>query len=268
MMILSGCVAVKQNNRQGTASNRKTGSDNTALPSLSHSNRARLNDVKVKDYNAYADLKYAKRDSFSIIADSIINYGMKFLKVPYKYGRMDPKKGFDCSGFTSYIFKRFGYQLPRSAHAQGAKFPLIKPEELKRGDLVFFDNRRQSKRIGHVGLVTKVNRDGTFEFIHASVSKGITVGNSQETYYKQRYIGAGRVLDNESVKSRMPVMITAASLSGTKPVTTAGTRTYSVKSGDTLYAIAKKNNTTVTQLKSINGLKSNTIRTGQKLKIL
>ena len=73
---------------------------------------------------------------------------------------------------------------------------VIAKNELKPGDLVFFNGRRAGgSRIGHVGIVTSAdNENGTFEFIHASCSKGVTVSKSTEAYFDKRYVKACRVI--------------------------------------------------------------------------
>ena len=118
----------------------------------------------------------------------IINYAMKFLGTPYKYGGNTPK-GFDCSGFTQYVFKHFGYSLNRSSSAQINNGEKIMTEDLLPGDLVFFS--RSGYAVGHVGIYV-----GDNQFIH-STSPGdvVKVSNMDESYYVSRYVGARRILD-------------------------------------------------------------------------
>ena len=130
------------------------------------------------------------------LADSVIDYAMQFMRVPYVPAGHGPDK-FDCSGFTHFVFSRFGYNLsyyaPDQLH-QGWRV-IHRPEELKRGDLVFYGGRRNTREIGHVAIV--VNNDPenhSFTFIHATVHQGVTVSTSTESYYAQRYITACRVL--------------------------------------------------------------------------
>lgn len=126
----------------------------------------------------------------------LLNYAFQFKGVPYRYGQASPS-GFDCSGFTSYVFKRFGFSLNRTAGGQVKDGRSIARNELKPGDLVFFNGRaRGNKRVGHVGIVTEVNQDN-FKFIHASCHRGITESTSTETYYQSRYVGACRVIEKQ-----------------------------------------------------------------------
>lgn len=132
-----------------------------------------------------------------IEADSVIAESMKYLGLPYKWGGKTPK-GFDCAGFTRYIYGKFGVQLPPSAAPQYKMGIAVSKEELAIGDLVFFGGRHKSKIIGHVGIVTDVH-DGEFVFIHSATSTGITLTSSTEPYYKKRYIGACRIIGGEEV---------------------------------------------------------------------
>lgn len=126
----------------------------------------------------------------------LLDYAATFKGTRYRRGASSPK-GFDCSGFTSYVFAKFGYKLNRTSGSQINNGEIVEKDNLKPGDLVFFNGRKVGKRIGHVGIVTEVDSvDGTFQFIHASNSKGVTVSNSEETYYKKRYVSACRPTKN------------------------------------------------------------------------
>lgn len=131
-----------------------------------------------------------------LLADSIIEYAMTFKGVPYRHGGNGPKI-FDCSGFTLYVFKHFGYKLKRTVLGQlqdGWK-EIDDPAELRRGDLVFYGARRDPSRLGHVAIVVDSYPDeGYFTFIHATVKLGVTVSKSNEKYYRIRYLTACRIL--------------------------------------------------------------------------
>lgn len=129
--------------------------------------------------------------------DSVINESMKYIGVPYKWGGKTPK-GFDCAGFTRYIYGKFGVSLAASAAPQYKEGIRVKKNELAVADLVFFGGRHSTKSIGHVGIVTSVEPDGSFKFIHAS-STGIRITSSKESYYVKRYISACRIIDREEV---------------------------------------------------------------------
>ena len=125
------------------------------------------------------------------VGDVVVDTAMRYMGVPYKWGGKTPK-GFDCAGFTRYIYGKFGVELPPSAGPQYNIGRRIGRDSLQRGDLVFFGGRHRAKNIGHVGIVTATKPNGGFDFIHAS-SKGIRITPSNESYYIKRYVGACRV---------------------------------------------------------------------------
>ncbi len=126
----------------------------------------------------------------------MLTFAHKFTGLRYRRGGKTPK-GFDCSGFTSYVYRQFGISLNASSRSQYKQGTSIENDNLRPGDLVFFGGRGGSKKVvGHVGIVVNVNTDnGTFDFIHSACSSGITVSNSTEPYYNRRYIGARRVTE-------------------------------------------------------------------------
>jgi cell wall-associated NlpC family hydrolase len=87
---------------------------------------------------------------------SIVRYARRFLGVRYTWGGASPASGFDCSGFTRYVFAHFGVSLPHYTFAQFDRGRAVSRGALRPGDLVFFDG------IGHVGLYI-----GSGRFIHA-----------------------------------------------------------------------------------------------------
>ena len=144
------------------------------------------------------------RPDVTTVADIVIDEAMKYIGIPYRWGGGSPK-GFDCAGFTRFIYAKFGVSLAPSAAPQFKAGTKLKDEEIEKGDLVFYGGRGSSKSIGHVGIVTEVDDKGFF-FIHSATSTGITVSHSSEPYYKKRYIGACRVVDR--VTSNLPANTT------------------------------------------------------------
>ena len=111
--------------------------------------------------------------------DIIISYAKGYIGVPYLYGG-NSKKGFDCSGFTQYIMRRHGYNLPRTAQSQGDTYSKIKAGQAMKGDLVFFGSSK--KNISHVGIVSS-EKGSSISMIHASSSKGIMISNIENNSY-------------------------------------------------------------------------------------
>lgn len=197
-----------------------------------------------------------RAEILSPIQTTIINYGLSYLNTPYRYGAKGPSF-FDCSGFTSYIFEKVGYNLPGNSRRQAAEYPEVSKNELAIGDLVFFEGRRRNGRVGHVGIVTEVKEDGSFDFVHAAVKKGVTVSSSTEDYYAARYLRAGRVLKNEHLTEVVTENAQGNTITATTNEGTLSKTIYVVKKGDTLSKIARRNNCTVAQLREWNtGLKT------------
>ena len=99
----------------------------------------------------------------------IIKKAESLLESRYTYGGNTPK-GFDCSGFTQYVFKQaVKISLNRSANAQSKQGKTIKLKKAQKGDLIFF---KSSAKINHVGIIYKKNSKSLW-MIHASSSKGV-----------------------------------------------------------------------------------------------
>lgn len=129
-----------------------------------------------------------------VSGETIVKTAMQYIGVPYRHGTSSPKS-FDCSGFTSYVFKQYDIDLSRSSRTQYTQGHSVKSKsDLRAGDLVFFQGRSGRGGVGHVGIVAEVHKDKSFTFVHASSSKGITTEQSTTAYYSQRYLGARRVL--------------------------------------------------------------------------
>lgn len=120
------------------------------------------------------------------LADEIIAYAKTLLGVPYRWGGYSTK-GFDCSGFTKYVFAKFGIDLPRSSYAYSGIGTKVSRSELRKGDILMWDTEKNGT-IGHVGIYM-----GDGMFIHASTSKGKVVTRSLSSY-SEKYMGARRVI--------------------------------------------------------------------------
>lgn len=126
----------------------------------------------------------------------VVNTARRYLGCHYRAAAAGPKQ-FDCSGFTSFIYKQFGIKLNRTSRDQwqnGVEIP--DPRLLIPGDLVFFAGSNAHGPIGHVGIVVECNAvTGHFSFIHAALT-GVQIDQSTLQYYAKRYKGARRVLAN------------------------------------------------------------------------
>ncbi|MCQ2207793.1 MAG: LysM peptidoglycan-binding domain-containing protein [Paludibacteraceae bacterium] len=215
------------------------------------------------------------------LSDSIIFEATKHMGKPYRSGNKGPN-AFDCSGFTSYVFKQLGFNLgtnSRDQYQQGIK---VSKDHIHKGDLVFFTGRDAHAGVGHVGIVYDVAPDNkSFRFIHSSSSKGVSIARYPDGgYYSKRFRGAKRMVD---VVSPAPLPIdntfyniapppSAINLEGADSEGTLETpeadKTHIVKKGENIYSIAKKYHCTAGQLQKWNNLRKGVqLRIGQKLTI-
>ena len=118
---------------------------------------------------------------------NIVEIAQEYLGVPYVWGGTSPS-GFDCSGFTQYVFGKCGYSLSRIASAQYNDGTAISYDNLASGDLVFFVNTYATNGISHVGIYM-----GGGQFIHCA-NGGVKISDLSEPYYSNRYYGACRVI--------------------------------------------------------------------------
>jgi cell wall-associated NlpC family hydrolase len=119
-------------------------------------------------------------DGAAIVADA-----RKYMGTPYVWGGVTPD-GFDCSGFTQYVMKENGIDIPRTADDQFATGTPVSRADLQVGDLIFFTTYKPGA--SHVGFYLGNNR-----FLHASsVAKEVTIGSLDVPYYQAHYIGARR----------------------------------------------------------------------------
>ena len=119
---------------------------------------------------------------------SVVEYAKNYLGCKYVAGGSLPTTGFDCSGFTSYVYKNFGVSLSRSSKGQINDGVAVSKDELQPGDIVVFNNSGNSA-IGHVGIYI-----GGDSFIHAANPRqGVVITSLSSSYYSKRYVGARRV---------------------------------------------------------------------------
>lgn len=119
--------------------------------------------------------------------EEVVDYAKTLLGKDYVYGGVGPNS-FDCSGFTQYVYKKFGINLSHSASAQANIGTTVSKSDLQLGDMVFFSQGGSS--IGHVGIFV-----GNNSFIHAAnPQKGVVITSLADGYYTSNYKTAKRVL--------------------------------------------------------------------------
>ena len=124
----------------------------------------------------------------SEIAQKAATDAYNYVGCRYVYGTAGPRT-FDCSGLTSFLYKKYGVYLPRSSYEQGTAGVYVDKSVLTTGDIVCFSNRND-RRINHVGIYI-----GNGEFIHASTSgRGVVKDSLYEDYYVRHYVTARRVV--------------------------------------------------------------------------
>lgn len=129
------------------------------------------------------------KETNSTNSTSLIDFAKSMLGIPYRYATSNPKIGFDCSGFVSYVFSNFGFKVPRSSREFSATGKETTIENAKVGDvLIFTGSNSKVRRIGHVGIVYSIDDSG-IKFIHASSGKshGVTI-TAFNGHYKSRFI--------------------------------------------------------------------------------
>ena len=117
----------------------------------------------------------------------VVTTALTLRGMPYRNGGSQPSDGFDCSGLVQWVFAQHGTTLPRDVRQQFEVGAKIDPDEVKPGDLVFFQT--VSKGASHVGIAIGGN-----EFVHAPSSRGVVrVERLSNTYWSKRWVGARRV---------------------------------------------------------------------------
>ena len=125
------------------------------------------------------------RDVSTAAVRRVIQTAMRYVGVPYVFGGSTPD-GFDCSGFTRYVFARGGVSLPRMADEQYTLGQSVSKPRLEPGDLVFFTT--YAPGASHVGIYL-----GEGSFISATSSRGVIVDRMDNSYWRARYVGARRL---------------------------------------------------------------------------
>ena len=151
----------------------------------------------VAEVISFAAIPYAvvPDEDKQVNVTELLDFANKYIGTRYRSAGKKPG-GFDCSGFTSYVFGQFGLKLNSSSASQYTQGTKVEREEIRPGDLVFFTGRNaSSKKVGHVGIITEVQDGGlTFKFIHAAVTKGVTIDRfPDDYYYYKRLIGFKRI---------------------------------------------------------------------------
>ena len=140
--------------------------------------------------NLQENIEQTSNSNESSLGQEIVEYAKQYLGYPYVYGGAG-SSSFDCSGFTMYVYKNFGYSLSHSARAQSKMGTYVEKENLQPGDLVFFLDYETMDDIGHCGIYI-----GDGNFIHASSGTGycVKISTLLSGSYDRRYATARRLI--------------------------------------------------------------------------
>lgn len=192
VVVLCGINVTAETNRKVLSIHNKIHSEQLAN-AKSKIDRSVLSDKIKEDFIKKEETKSQLSEESSRMLSDLLGEAKRYIGRPYAHGAKGPK-AFDCSGFTSYVYRQFGYDLSSSSRAQFSQGEKVEKTDLREGDLVFFTSRRSGSNVGHVGIVVSADAaTGNFKFIHASM-KGITISD-YKGYYLGRYLGARRVIN-------------------------------------------------------------------------
>lgn len=140
----------------------------------------------------------SKINTGSTRPEEVLSYAKSLVGITYKYGSTDPEQGFDCSGFITNVFNRYGIAVPRSSVDFTNVEQEINLSESKPGDLILFTGTDSTIRVvGHMGIITE-NNGRDISFIHSTSGKayGVTI-TPLNKYYQGRFVKTIRIFDNQ-----------------------------------------------------------------------
>ncbi|MGK6307832.1 C40 family peptidase [Variovorax sp. DT-64] len=148
-------------------------------------------EAMVTDKGVISQLHQVRQTVVARTSDLVVT-AIGFLGVPYRRGGNTAETGFDCSGFVRAMYNQtVGHLLPRRAEEQAAATQKIDRNDLKPGDLVFFNTMRRA--FSHVGIYV-----GDGKFIHAPrTGAEVRVESMNGSYWQRRFNGARRVLSTQ-----------------------------------------------------------------------
>jgi cell wall-associated NlpC family hydrolase len=184
-------VAVYWAERSGSSVNLTT-TDSLQAKSLLHDSVKMGNEIDTIKKNKLP-LPAGAVDTKGALPQEVVDFAKTLIGVPYLYGSTDPAKGFDCSGFITYVFNHFNIVVPRSSIDFTNVGREVSAAEAKGGDLILFTGTDSAERfVGHMGIV--VSNIDTLRFIHSTSGKqhGVTI-TPLTSYYQGRYVKTVRL---------------------------------------------------------------------------
>jgi cell wall-associated NlpC family hydrolase len=169
----------------------KTEKQNRAVSTIKTPKKEPKKDIKsrLSTEDKSDDFVISNSDTTYLVAQ-LINSASENLGANYRSGGTTPE-GYDCSGLMFATFSKFDIILPRSSNEMSRLGTVLNPEEIKKGDLIFFRTNGKSV-INHVGMVTEVLPD-EIKFIHSATSSGVIISSTKEPYYSKSFAQANRI---------------------------------------------------------------------------
>ncbi len=127
------------------------------------------------------------------IRNRLVDTALQFEGVTYKGGGTD-KYGMDCSGLIITVFASQGIELPRTSYDQSEVGKEVSLDDVRIGDLLFFNNNESRDVINHVGMVVEID-DDEIRFIHTSSSRGVMISSMLEPYHYNSFVKAKTVIE-------------------------------------------------------------------------
>ena len=181
---VDGWYQIKLNGKTGYVSSKYISDTKTAETTSRSGSSIKPEDITPMEEQEETQSQSQDTSSSGTTGTEVVEYAKQYLGYKYVSGGASPSTGFDCSGFTSYVYNHFGITLNRSSKDQIKNGVAVDRSNLQPGDIVVFNNSSNTA-IGHVGD----------NFIHAAnPSEGVRITSLSSSYYKIRYVGARRVI--------------------------------------------------------------------------
>jgi len=138
---------------------------------------------------------------FSFLRQDVVKFAKEWVGSRYRSGSRRPEVGFDCSGFTSFVMKKFNIKIAQSSNAQINDGEAISLEMTRPGDLLFFGYRGH---VHHVAMVVSNDENGII-IVHSTSSRGVVVENVNESsYWTSKLICARNIIDGKAYDQLTP----------------------------------------------------------------
>lgn len=162
-------------------------------PDSATADRTQVNDTLLTPERGIVNTK-------NVLPDSVVSFAKTLIGTPYQYASTDPRMGFDCSGFITYVFNHFGIAVPRSSIDFTDVGKPVDEKDAKPGDLILFTGTDSTERhVGHMGIVISNDNTG-IQFIHSTSGKkyGVTITPFND-YYHSRFVKVIRIFPQNNI---------------------------------------------------------------------